>query len=123
MAKIAGIPITLGDVERVVPPLNLRALREMQGRIRNFKPGDLSDEAVDTIAKCTFLALKRNYPDITQEEIDEHVDVGNMIEIMEAVMDVSGLKRKKAEEAKRLGETTGATTPAASSAGQTSSGT
>jgi hypothetical protein len=108
---IAGIKVVLGGVERVVPPLNLGALIELKDRLAAFRPGEVDTGSVDTLLECLYRALRRNYPEITKEEIAEHVDLGNMVELMQAVMDVSGLRRKKAEaEEQKQGE------------GQTSSG-
>lgn len=109
---IAGIKVEIGGVVRVVPPLNFRALIDLQDRFKDFKPGSIDASSVGIVLECAFRALKRNYPDITMEELEEHLDVGNMMDVMEAVVDVSGLKRKKREEQEQGERTT-------SSGGQT----
>ncbi len=90
---IDGVKMTLAGVEYVIPPLNLNALRTLQTRLQEFT-GGVDVASVDLILDSTLAALKRNYPDITAEQIGEMVDVGNMHEVFQAVMDVSGLARK-----------------------------
>lgn len=100
--KFKGIPTTLGDKTFVVPPLSFRALQELQDRLASFN-GGVDPESVALVVDATFMSLKRNYPDITREELLDVLDVGNMQEVMEAVMDVSGLHRKAHEAAEASG--------------------
>lgn len=100
--KFKGIPFQLGDRLLVVPPLNFRSLEELQDRLANFEAG-VDKEARATIVDAAWHALRRNYPDITQDEIIDGLDIGNMQELMESVMDVSGLKRKAYEAAQVAG--------------------
>lgn len=94
IVKHKGIPVVLGEQTFIVPPLALGALEQLQDRVASFN-GDIRDAAqVATVIDAGHAALKRNYPEITREEVADLIDVGNMAEVFEAVMDVSGLKRK-----------------------------
>lgn len=107
VVKVKGIAVRLGGESYVIPPLSLGALEQLQGRVAAFQ-GDIRDkEQVATVIDAAHAALKRNYPEITREEIADLIDVGNMAEVFEAVMDVSGLKRKAIE----AGEVTEPRTP------------
>ena len=97
MTKFAGISIQLNGVAYVVPPLNLRSVQELQDRIAKFK-GGVDSESVTLIIDCAHAALIRNYPDISKADLAEWLDLGNMEDIFQAVMDVSGLKRKSMGE-------------------------
>lgn len=102
LVKHKGIPVQLGERSFIVPPLALGALEQLQDRIADFK-GDIRDASqVATVLDAAHAALKRNYPDVTREEVADLVDVGNMAEVFEAVMDVSGLKRKELEAGEAL---------------------
>lgn len=97
IVKHKGIAVVMGGVEYVIPPLALGALEQLQDRIAGFK-GDITDgKQVATVIDAAHAALKRNYPEITREDVADLVDVGVMAEVFEAVMDVSGLKRKGLE--------------------------
>lgn len=96
MVKIKGIPLELGGETYVVPPMPLGALEAMQDRIQTFA-GGLDGASVGTVIDCLHASLKRNYPDMTREAVADLLDVGNMQDVMEAVMDVSGMRRKAME--------------------------
>ncbi len=94
--KIKGITVTLGDRDFVVPPLNFRSLQALQARLANFS-GGTDPESIQLVADAALAALQRNYPSMTAEELSDLLDLANMQSVMEAVMDVSGLKRKEIE--------------------------
>lgn len=99
VVKVKGIPVELGGETLVIPPLALGALEQLQERVGNFR-GDIRDkEQVATVIDAAHAALKRNYPEMTREQVADAIDIGNMADVFEAVMDVSGLKRKALETA------------------------
>jgi len=96
MTKFKGIKAFEDRPDLVVPPLNFRSLQELQGRLQSFQ-GGIDAESMELVLDATTAALQRNYPDMTRDEVIDLLDVGNMGEVMEAIMDVSGLKRKRLE--------------------------
>lgn len=97
VVKIKGIAVTLGGDSYVVPPLSLGAVEQLQDRIGAFN-GDVRDkDQVATVIDAAHSALKRNYPEMTREAVADLIDLENMAEVFEAVMDVSGMKRKALE--------------------------
>lgn len=102
---LKGIIVELGDGQPyTVPPLSLGSLEVLQERLEQFT-GGTDRQSVALIVDTAFAALKRNYPDLTRKQVLDLLDVGNMQEVFEACMDVSGLKRKATEagEAKGAG--------------------
>ena len=99
VVKFPGIKLTLAGAEYVFAPLSLNAIGQLQERLEQFDGNVLNREQRETAAEAAFCSLKRNYPEITREEVGELVDVGNFVSVFEAVMDVAGLKRKAIEEA------------------------
>lgn len=97
VVKVKGSPIELGGTVRIVPPLSLGSLEQLKDALSNFTGNVSETEQVSTVITAAHAALKRNYPDITREEVGEAIGLENMLEVMEAVMDVSGMKRKAAE--------------------------
>jgi dihydroxyacetone kinase DhaKLM complex PTS-EIIA-like component DhaM len=98
---IRGVKMDLGGKTYIVPPLSLGAIEAMQERISNFAGGTRL-ESVGTVIDALHSALLRNYPDISRDQVANMVDLGCMQEVMEAVMDVSGLKRKAQEQGEAL---------------------
>lgn len=104
MVKVKGISFPFNNEQTlVIPPIALGALEQLQERITAFTGDAMDSKSVATVIDASFAALKRNYPDITREEVADLIDVENMAEVFACVMDVSGLKRKAAE----AGEPTG----------------
>lgn len=103
IAKIKGKTVNLGGTDYVIPPLNLRALEQFQEQLAGFN-GAVSAQNMSLVADIALAALHRNYPELTRDEVAEVIDLGNMAEVMEAVMSTSGLVAK----ADALGEVAGA---------------
>ncbi len=95
--KIKGMPVDLAGTVYVIPPLSLGALEAMQDGLSSVNTAALDRESTRTILDAAHAALKRNYPDLSREDVGNMIDVGNMGEVFEAIMDVSGLKRKALE--------------------------
>lgn len=105
LPKIKGIAINLSGETMIVPPLSLGALEQLQERIMKFS-GDIGDrDQVATVIDAVHSALRRNYPEVTRDAVADMIGLENMNEVFEAVMDVSGLKRRALEsEATTVGE-------------------
>jgi hypothetical protein len=98
MALIPGIQFPGRDW--IIPPLSLGDLEVMQNRIAALEKGAIDKETVRTVIDATFAALKRNYPDLSREDVAGALDLGNMMDVIAAVMDVSGVRRKELDEKK-----------------------
>ena len=110
-----GIPITFrgnepdsnGDpegefieIELIVPPLNFDALEILQTRLQSLTLQPTAD-SMKTLVEALSRALNRNYIGVPRWLITQSIDVANMADIVVALMDVSGLKRKEVEEGKK----------------------
>lgn len=92
---IDGQTITLGGRTFVAPPAPLSCIRKYYDVFAGSNAPTLP-----IMADVVFAALKRNYPDLTQDECEEkYVDVGNLREAFKAVMLVSGAQETKPGEA------------------------
>lgn len=89
-AKIKGVEIEINGDKFVCPPLNLRAIEQVQEKLQTFD-SKTPFEQLPIVAEVAQLALVRNYPDMTVEQLKDGIDLGNMAEIMNAVMGVSSL--------------------------------
>jgi len=101
--KFKGIKLNLQGQDFVVPPLNFRSLQALQARIGTFS-GGVDPESISLVVDAAHAALQRNYPDMTKDQVTDLLDLENMLDVMEAVMDVSGLKRKAKEPAEVSGD-------------------
>lgn len=92
---IKGTEVDLGGTTYIVPPLNLAALERFQDRLENYT-GGLDRESVSFVVEVAYAAIKRNYPDMTIDQLKELIDLGNIQQVFEAVMNVSGLVARSA---------------------------
>lgn len=110
-----GTWITFGLEAYRVPALGLRAVRELQDRIRSMSSMDglPTAEQMDTVFEIAHAALRRNYPDISKDVVADMIDLSNFHEVLAAVMAISGFAPR---EGGASGETvastgTGSTSP------------
>lgn len=122
--NVKGIPLLLGSVTYTLPPASLATLEALGPKLDalNAKMASaggiqLSDfgVAADLVTEC----LKRNHPDITRQQVAEHIGLESVADVLAMCYDTSGLLRKKfeatataattstAQEGGTLGESTG----------------
>lgn len=94
MAKYAGVPFKIGEREYIVPALSLGLLRN--GLLAKIKEHDdlvAEGKLFDTLAlrgDIIIAALRRNYPDIDENEVFDYLDMTNTTQIWLAVLGASG---------------------------------
>ena len=120
---IPGVVVNLGGTDYTVPPLSLGAIELFQTKLETFSGNPLDASTRTLAADIIACALRRNYPEITRKtllgeyKLDEStgelletapplLDLANLQEVMAAVMDVSGLRRKEQEAGKLKAGTT-----------------
>lgn len=89
--------------EYVVPPVTIGALMQVQERLEAMTANLMSPENLDTVMTIAHAALKRNYPELTREQLLDMLDVGNVKDVFDAVVDAGGLRRKALEDAGKMG--------------------
>ena len=97
VVRVKGIPLELGGTTYIVPPLSLGALEQLKDALEKFTGDIRESEQVSTVIDAATAALKRNYPEFTREQVADLIDLENMQDVFLALMDVSGLRRKKLE--------------------------
>jgi hypothetical protein len=101
-ALLPGVVIAMGGRDWVVPPLTLGQLRRLGptiGQITADAASMLDAQAIDAVVAVVAAALGRNYPDMTEAEIAEMLDLGNAGAVLNAVLTGSGLRRAGPGEA------------------------
>ena len=95
MALLSGVKVSMGGRDFILPPLTLGSLKRIGSKINTLSKIDSipNEEQTDAIAQIVLASVNRNYPEITQDELLEMIDLGNLKEIFEAVLGVSGIKK------------------------------
>jgi len=78
-----------------VPPLSLRDIQDMQEEVEGLK--DMTERPtagqLASVSRIILRALQRNYPNMTTDDLDGMLDLGNIYEVLSAVLQVSGYIR------------------------------
>ena len=102
--KIKGIEFKFNETDTLtIPPIPIGYLEQLQGRMSEVTGDALDPKQVTTVIDTLHIALSRNYPEMTREEVGNLVDISNMFEVFECAMDVSGMKRKGLQPGEVLG--------------------
>ena len=90
MPKHDGTIVTIGEDKYIVPPLSLKSIKKHQG---DFETMDKKTplEMLEVTSQILHESLSRNYPEITQDQVDDMVDMNNMGQWMQAIAGASGL--------------------------------
>lgn len=82
-----GATIKIDGQPFVFAPLSLGAVEKLLPALQGFSPND-----VGTVIDVAHKSLKRNYPDITRDDVADMLYIDQLEEVMSVVMSASGLK-------------------------------
>ena len=91
---IPGVAVAMGGHDWLVPPLTLGELRRLMPKVRQLTEigAAMGEEQIAVLVEIVTAALRRNYPDVTPEEVENLLDLGNAAPVLNAVLTGSGLK-------------------------------
>jgi len=99
--QFEGVKVNAGGRELVLPALNLGALKRLREQFKVISGIDpatqgatLTDAQVDAMTDIILASVRRNYPEITREEIEELVDLNNLPSAIEAILGQSGFAKR-----------------------------
>lgn len=93
LVKVPGVLYDFGGRKLVLAPLNLGALRQLLEKLKSIG-AEASVEQIDTVVDAVHASLKRNYPDITRDEVENDlIDASNAEELLPIIMNRSGLDK------------------------------
>lgn len=101
-----GKPVTSYDQTLIFAPLSLGAIERLEEKLPQFNTGQVK---VGEIIDIAHSSLRRNYPDITRDEVADFIDGDNARDVFAAIMEASGMATSdgQAEGAGGKGEQTG----------------
>lgn len=100
--KYRGIAVVLGTREYIVPSLSVRQYREHRELLSKPIEAKTDSEVLDVFDRYLPLigvALRRNYPELSDDDLLDLLDLGNFREVLAAISGASGLQAVKAGEA------------------------
>jgi len=85
---LEGTVVKLGELDLVVPRVPLKAFRchpEWFAKIDSMS-GIMQPDDVTAIVSVVYSAIERNYPDMTIEQVEDLLDIGNVGDMLKVVM-------------------------------------
>jgi hypothetical protein len=95
--KIPGVPVNLGGADYILAPLNLRQAEELEPVIKALGEatgGESLSSAIKRGLPIILASLQRNYPDMTEADLSELIDLGNFHACINAITSSSGYTRQ-----------------------------
>ena len=93
-----GVWVQLGDKSYKVPPLNFKSIRALMGKLNTIsamqKNSMPTDDQIQVVSELMQAALARNYPNLSLDDIEDGLDMGNFGNALAAVMGTSGLVKQ-----------------------------
>lgn len=100
--KFRGIPIYFNSKEYIVPPLSVRQFRDNLALLTE-PVGDVTPanavERMNKFVPVIGMALRRNYPEMKDEELLDLLDLNTFVDALLAVQRASGMKAARPGEA------------------------
>jgi len=89
---IEGTTIAIGDKEYVVPALSFGQIKRLIPKIQVLQSvtSSLTSEQMEAVVEVVQTALKRNYPEITADDVEDMLDLSNAPRIIKAILGGSG---------------------------------
>ena len=87
---IDGIKIDINGRIFVAPPANLGAIRRFLEAQENLAQG--SAEYMGAMIAFVHRTLRRNYPELTQDEVEDILDGRNVKQVVDAIQKAAGLE-------------------------------
>lgn len=91
IVKVPGVELTLGGEKFVIAPLTAGPLKQLLPQFERIQELSIVEQ-LDVAVDAAYHSLRRNYPDITRERVEnELVDLANMGDVIQAATIVSQL--------------------------------
>lgn len=93
--------VVIGGEQYLVPALAFRAVIDLQDKVETLREiqGRPTPEQMSVVEEIVHSALKRNYPDITQDDVGDMIDLGNWQHLLGAVLSIGGFEKREAADA------------------------
>ena len=79
---IPGVVVAMGGRDWLVPPLTLGELRQLMPKVRQLTEigASMGEAQIAVLVEIVTAALRRNYPDVTLEQVENLLDLEKAVE-------------------------------------------
>ncbi len=91
---IPGVAVAMAGHDWLVPPLTLGQLRRLMPKVRELTEigASMGEAQIAVLVEIVTAALQRNYPEVSADQVENLLDLGNASVVLNAVLTGSGLK-------------------------------
>jgi hypothetical protein len=91
---VPGVTVAMGGRDWIVPSLTLGQLRRLMPKVRQLTEigASMGEPQISVLVDIVTAALQRNYPEMTTDQVENFLDLGNASAVLNAVLTGSGLK-------------------------------
>lgn len=91
---IPGVVVSMAGQDWLVPPLTLGQLRRLMPKVRELTEigASMGESQIGVLVEIVTAALQRNYPEVSADQIENLLDLGNASAVLNAVLTGSGLR-------------------------------
>lgn len=86
----AGAPVRIGGRDFIVPPLSFGYIVKNGAKLRSPDPSATVEEIAQLHIEIAHAALRRNYPDLTIDEVGDMLDPNTSLALFESIKKASG---------------------------------
>lgn len=91
--RFPGVPVYMNGQNYYIPSLTVRDFRSNYDLlISAAEPNGTPLQVFDKFLPIVLLAINRNYPEVTMEQLEEWLDLHTFIQALQAVQNASGMK-------------------------------
>lgn len=91
-----GVTVKIGGREWVVPPLSFGYIVKNGAKLRSPDPAATIEAIAAMHIEVAHAALKRNYPELSAEEVGEMLDPNTSLTLFNSIKEASGYKSGEA---------------------------
>jgi len=108
LLNFSGVPVFMNGRDYIIPSLSLRQVQENYEKLANAAsaleasvtdPSKTVVDAFNDYLPIIGMAVRRNYPEVTDDNLGDWLDTSNFSEVLIIVQSLSGFKASKTGEA------------------------
>jgi hypothetical protein len=96
--KFLGVPVYMNGQNYYIPSLATKDFREHEATLSEVVAGETVVAMFDRFIPIIGLAIRRNYPEVTNENLEDWLDLHTFKLAIKAVQDASGMEPVSAGE-------------------------
>lgn len=96
--KFLGVPVFMNGQNYYIPSLSTRQFRENEENLTKVIEGETANQQFARLIPVVGLAFRRNYPEVTDDQLEDWLDLRTFKLAIRAMQDAAGVEAVSAGE-------------------------